>query len=85
MVFKAVQGNGRNVYDDWTRSGGINEGVESAKDILSELPYKDGSVIDNWNKLYVKRVRYANIFFFIHVIHMGLTYLFFHIQDLRLT
>lgn len=56
MVFKAVKGNSRHVYDDWMNSGSMNLRSAEAMEVSSSMPYRDGDIIDKWNQRFIKRV-----------------------------
>lgn len=62
LIFKAVSGSNRYVYEEFTDDAiYVNGYVIGARNIVSDLPYKNSEVIHNWNKKYILQVQMAEL------------------------
>lgn len=70
MVFKAVQGSQRSVHEDWFAVGGINDDIEPAQGLLSDLTYRNGEILDDWNFEQIKRVSRSALLNFCYICYL---------------
>lgn len=66
IVFKAVEGNGRDVYSDFITPGYLNAHVHGVKQLSSTAPFRDSLTLERWDHLEVDQVFQADSLAVLH-------------------